>query len=197
MRSRYDTTITPAPRRLASWRVGATWEANTPTAMNSTVTETTAVVKNSDAPTPMPTFAVDPVAATSTAVGTHRATAPMASPAMASLAARPRVVPPPAAPPTARRPPHPQHPGGDQQPPDGGEDHQREHGLVGGVARNRVHVPVDPKMASNAGLPSTARTSVAREAAVGNVEENVAIVDAAVPPKTNPHSSAGRATGEP
>ena len=63
-----------------------------PIAMNIAAAAAIAVTKTSDAPTPMPTFALDPPAAAKTAIGTQSATMPAPSPIAACSAAPPRVV---------------------------------------------------------------------------------------------------------
>ena len=63
-----------------------------PIAMKTAAGATTAVAKNSDAPSPMPTFALAPVPAAKMAVGTQSARIPTPSPMAACNAAAPRVV---------------------------------------------------------------------------------------------------------
>ena len=45
IRTRYDTVRIPPPMRLASWRVEASWDTSTPTAMNMTTAASMAVAK--------------------------------------------------------------------------------------------------------------------------------------------------------
>ena len=62
--------------------------------MNIAAADSSAVTKNSAAAAPTSTFADDPAPTVSSAVGSHRAANPAASPIAACSAARPRVVRP-------------------------------------------------------------------------------------------------------
>jgi len=94
IRMRYDAASTPAPARLASWRVANSCEVRMPTAMNIAAAATAAVAKNTAGPAPMSTFLPAAAATVSTAVGTQRATRPTPRPTVAWTAAAPRVAGP-------------------------------------------------------------------------------------------------------